>query len=109
LAEALEKAAVERRAARAEHRMLRRDHAFLERRRRDDDLECRSWRIPSLDRAILQRPQLVGVERCPRGAIDAGREIIRIERRKTGQRQDFTRLRLEYDCRSVEAVIAERI
>ena len=45
----------------------------------------------------------------PRRAIDAGREVVGIERRHARQRQHVAGLRLEHDRRSVVAVGAERI
>ena len=106
---ALEESSVERAAAGAIDRALRRDQSLFERPRRDHDLEGRSRLIASLYRAVLKRPQLVGIELLPGGAIDAGRKIIRIECRKARQRQHFTGLRLEHHGRSPIAIGAERI
>ena len=58
-----------------------RDDAFLECGQRDRHLEGRAGRIASLDGAVLQRTMLVGVERRPRGAVDAGGERVRVVRR----------------------------
>ena len=62
---ALERAAVEDAAPAAVDLEVRRDHAFFERRGRDGHLEGRTRRVAPLNRAIVQRPELVGVERRP--------------------------------------------
>ena len=84
---ALEEAAVERGAARAEDLGLGRRSRPLRAPRRDDDLEGRTRRVAALDGAVLQRPQLVGVERLPGGAVDAGGEGVRVVGRQAHQRE----------------------
>ena len=62
-------------------------------RERDRHLEGRAGRIASLNGAIVQRLELVGVERRPRRAIDAGRKRVRVVRGHAGERQHLARLR----------------
>ena len=106
---AREKPAVEGPAPGAIDLPLGRYQPLFERGRRHHDLEGRSRLIAALDRAILQRPQLVGVERIPGRAVDAGGEIIRVERRQTRERQHFTGPGVEHDGRSEITVGAERV
>ena len=70
---ALEVAPVEVRAAAAVHLEVGRDDALLEPGEADRHLEGGPGRVAPLERAVLQRLQLVGVERRPGRAVDAGR------------------------------------
>ena len=54
-------------------------------------------------RAVLQRPQLVGVQRRPCRAVDARRERVRVVGRQAGERQHLAVARIENDRRAVEA------
>src|SRR5260221_77754 len=54
------------------HREVRGDEPLLERSRRHDDLERGPGGIAPLNHAVLQRPQLVRVERRPRRPVDPG-------------------------------------
>ena len=106
---ALEPAAVEVGAARAEHLGVGGHHALFERGDTDDDLEGRAWRIAALDRPVLQRPQLVGVERLPGGAVDARGERVGIVGRQAHQREHVAGGRLQHRRRAPVAVVAERL
>ena len=106
---ALEVAAEERRPARTEDAEVGCDNALFERRGRDDDLERRSRRVASLQRAVLQRPQLVRVQRRPRGAVDPDRERVRIVRREAHEREHLARVRIEHHRGAVVAEVLEPV
>ncbi len=99
---ALEIAAVEGLAAGAKEGGRGSDDAFLEAGQSDRHLERRSGRIAPLQRAVLQRLELVGVERVPGCARDAGGESVRVVGRTAGERQHLAVARIEDHCRAVE-------
>ena len=68
----------------------------------DRHLERRPGRIAALDRAVLERLQVVGVERRPRRAIDAGGERVGVVGRHAGERQHLAGLRVHDHRRAVE-------
>ena len=104
---ALEVPAVERRAAGAVHPEVRRDDPFLERGGRHRDLEGRPGRVAALQRAVLQRLELVRDERGPGRAVDAGRERVRIVGRLADEREHFAVARIEHDGGAVVAEVLE--
>ena len=60
---------------------------------RDRNLERRSRRVAALQRAVLQRLQLVGVERRPGRAVDAAGERVRIVGRQARRATSTSPLR----------------
>jgi hypothetical protein len=106
---AFEKPSVERRTARTVHLEVRRNNSLFHRRHGDNDLERRSGRVPTLDDAVLERAQLVGVERAPRRAIDAGRKVVRVEGRQADERQHVAVVRIEDERGAVEAGVTETV
>src|SRR5262245_12409793 len=99
---ALEETSVERLPAAAEDMKVGRDDAFLETGEPDRHFERGSWRVAPLERTILQRPKVVGVELRPRRAIDADRECVRVVGRTTGEREYFAIPRIEDDGGAIE-------
>ena len=99
---ALEGTAEKGRRARTEHFEVRRDDAFLERGGRHGHFERRARRIAPLDRAILQRPELVGVERRPGGLVDPACERVGIVGRHAREGEHFAVARIEDDGGAVE-------
>ena len=91
------------------HRVVRIDEAFLERRGRHHDLERGTGRVPPLDRAVLQRPQFVAVERHPRGAVDARGKVIGVVRRQADKRQHLAVAGIQDERRPVEAGVLEPV
>ncbi len=108
-AQALERAAVERRLARTIERRFRRDRAVHQAGNRHDDLERRSRRVRALNQTVRQRAQRIGKELRPRGPVDADREGVGIERRQARHRQNLTGVRIEKRRRAVVIADAEAV
>src|SRR5262249_1588434 len=87
---ALEVAPVKIRVAGPMGVKIRRDHTLFKRRQRDGHLEGRSGRIAPLNGAIIQRTELVAVQRRPGGAVDACGKRIGIVGRKARKCENIT-------------------
>src|SRR6185295_5510498 len=105
----LERTAVETGAADAMHLEVGGDDAFLERRGRDRHLERGSRRIAALDRAIVERTLLVGRQRRPGGAVDAGGERVRIVGRTAREPEHVAVGRVDDDGGAVESELIEPV
>src|SRR5919109_1124655 len=101
--------AVERCPATAMHFESRRRNTFFERSGCDHELERRPGGIAALNRAILQREQLVGIQLIPGDVINAARKLVGIERGHADEGEDLASVRLEHDHRAVVAEMLEGV
>ncbi len=83
------------------------DDPFFQRRQRHGHLERRAWRVPPLNGTVVQRPVLVGGQRCPGGAVDARRKGVRVVGWTAGEPEHVAVRRIEHDSSAVE--VADRV